>query len=147
MNVYTNFSVTKRFDNLKAAHRQWRHSGHCSKVHGENWAFEVTLSAPRLSKNNFVRDFGDFKEFRAVLEGFFDHTLLIDADDPERLYFEEMNAKGLAKVIFVPSASAEGLAQFVYSHSLSLEMPGVRVTKVVCYEDSKNSAVYESKLD
>jgi 6-pyruvoyltetrahydropterin/6-carboxytetrahydropterin synthase len=138
--------ITKTYDNLKAAHRQWRHKGHCSFVHGENWQLDITLRATELDELNFVYDFGGLRPLRAKLEELFDHTLLIDADDPERAFFEEMHDRKLADVRFLPSSGAEGIAQYVFElvdkYIRKDTNERVRCVKVVVYEDSRNSATY-----
>lgn len=140
-------TITKSYDNLKAAHRQWRHHGRCAFVHGENWRVDVTFRAKELDHQNFVYDFGALRPFRAQLEYYFDHTLFIDQDDPHRAFFEEMHEKKLADVRFIPSAGAEGLAQFIFEMAdkfIREETAGrVFCTKIVVYEDSRNSATYE----
>jgi 6-pyruvoyltetrahydropterin/6-carboxytetrahydropterin synthase len=139
-------TITKRFENNKAAHRQWRHKGHCSMVHGENWTFDVTFSCLKTDDCGFVIDFGKMKYIYDWFTENFDHVLLIDSDDPEKQYFVEMNTRNFARVRLVPSASAEGLAKLVFGDLDSLvghETKGrVRIEKVVCFEDSKNSAMY-----
>lgn len=138
--------ITKTYDNLKAAHRQWRHSGHCSFVHGENWRLDITLRAEELDHQNFVYDFGALRPLRQKIDECFDHTLLLDADDPERAFFENMHAKKLADVRFLPSSGAEGIAQWVFElvdEYISNDTAGrVRCVKVVVYEDMRNSATY-----
>lgn len=140
-------TITKTYDNLKAAHRQWRHCGHCAFVHGENWRVDITFRAKELDHQNFVYDFGALRPLRAQLENCFDHTLLIDADDPERAFFEEMHKRKLADVRFLPSAGAEGLAQWVFeladSYIREASSERVRCVKVVVFEDLRNSSTYE----
>jgi 6-pyruvoyl-tetrahydropterin synthase len=140
-------TITKSYDNLKAAHRQWRHCGHCAFAHGENWRIDISFRAKELDHQHFVYDFGALRPLKAQLEYYFDHTLLIDEDDPERAFFEDMHARKLADVRIVPSCGAEGLAEFVFglADKFIREETGGRVfcSKVVVYEDSKNSAAYE----
>lgn len=146
----TIYKVRKRYSNLKAAHRQWRHPGHCAFVHGENWSFEIEFSSRALDAQNFVVDFGRLRPVSLWLDHMFDHTLLIDSDDPAVEAFKALEQAKLADVRFVQSASAEGLAQLVASGVQSmldrgdLETYGraVWVSEVVCEEDSKNSAVH-----
>lgn len=142
-------TITKRYENLKAAHRQWKHPGHCSKVHGENWAFDITFQSDKTDSCGFVVDFGRLRGLRAALEDMFDHTLLIDEDDPELMRFTQLFADNLCKLRVVESCSAEGLAELVFSIACNvitldedMRSRGVSVVKVVCYEDNKNSATF-----
>lgn len=137
-------TITKTYENLKAAHRQWRHPGHCHFVHGENWTLHLTFKAERLDEQNFVVDFGGLRPLRDKLEHLFDHTLLIDQDDPQRTVFEEMHKQQLADVRFLPSASAEGLCRYVFELAdqfvRELTSNRVWVEQVVVEEDAKNTA-------
>lgn len=139
--------ISKRYDNLKGAHRQWKHPGHCSYVHGENWSVEIFLQCDRLDKCGFVVDFGKLRSVKEMLDDLFDHTLLIDEDDPMLHAFEAMDADGTCRLKVVPSASAEGLASLIAGLAqdiVSLENKDrvVWVSKVIVYEDSKNKATY-----
>ncbi len=139
-------TITKTYSNLKAAHRQWRHHGHCSKVHGENWTFRITFGCKALDYMQFVVDFGELREVYGHMMDMFDHTLLIDQDDPKVEFFKQMKAEGLANVVFVPNANAEGLAKLVYEMADTLmtkrHAGRVHVVKVECCEDEKNTATY-----
>lgn len=143
-------TITKTYKNLKAAHRQWRHAGRCAYVHGENWRIDISFTANELDEQYFVFDFGALRPLRQQIEDLFDHTLLIDSDDPQRPFFEEMHAKGLADVRFVRSAGAEGISEMVFNmaNNFILEATNQRVwcSKVTVYEDSKNCATYEPSI-
>jgi len=139
--------VSKTYTNLKAAHRQWRHPGHCKFVHGENWSFSISFAADRRDECGFVVDFGALRAFKAKLDHWFDHTLLIDYDDPSLAEFVAMDKKGLTDLRIVRSCSAEGLASFVMelandevAKTKDFVARGVRVVFVTCLEDGKNSA-------
>lgn len=142
-------TITKTYENLKAAHRQWRHKGRCAYVHGENWRLDISFTADELDEQYFVFDFGALRPLRKQLEDLFDHTLIVDIDDPQRPFFEEMHAKGLADVRFVPSAGAEGIAEYVFNmaNEFIREATNSRVhcSKVAVFEDSKNCAFYEPR--
>jgi len=137
-------TITKTYSNLKAAHRQWRHKGHCHYVHGENWTFHITFAANELDERGFIVDFGELKGLKEQMDKAFDHVLLIDHDDPELEFFEQMHIKELTDLRIVPSASAEGLCNFVFSmadqYIKDLTDRRVWVEKVVTEEDSKNIA-------
>lgn len=138
------FTCAKTFDDLPFAHRQWRHPGHCSLIHGHSWAFDVTFAAEALDAMGFVIDFGDLKELRERLRELFDHTLVIGEDDPERERFEGLAAAGLCRIVTVPSGSAEGLAAWVFELADTLVTQRtegrVRVVEVTCHEGPRNRA-------
>lgn len=137
---------TKRFGPFPFAHRQHKHKGHCSLIHGHNFYFEVTFEAATVDENNFVADFGQMEDVKKELGCHFDHTLVINFDDPEKATFEHLQKRGLCKMIVINSGSAEGLAQFAFElvdmiiRRFTNER--VRVYRVTCFEDEKNSAIY-----
>ena len=140
------YSITKRLGPYPFAHRQPKHEGHCKLIHGHNWYFEVTLTSHNLDENGFVYDFGKFKPFKAVMENLFDHTLVLCHDDPELDFFR--SREDLFDLTIVPSASCEGLAERVWN-LLSTYLNDSDLTnevifsRVRCFEDEKNTAIYE----
>ena len=148
-NLPVNFmlTVTKRFSNNKAAHRNWQHPGHCAKVHGENWTFDITFKATKLNECGFVIDFGGLKYIKDWFAEVFDHVLLIEGDDPNIKEFQNLSRLGLTRLTIVTSATAEGLAEMVFKNvdfAVKKKEGGrVWVSKVVCFEDTNNSSTYE----
>jgi len=147
-------TIRKRFGPYPAAHRQPKHDGHCAQIHGHNWYFEVTFTAETLDKCGFVLDVGKMHHIKAWFNERFDHTVLLNLDDPLLPQFEKWDAdfrmathSHLFKIVKVPDCSMEGLAQWVGAnlqavldqsdHNFSR---GVAVVSVTCYEDEKNSA-------
>jgi len=137
-------TITKRYSNLKAAHRNWRHDGHCAKVHGENWTFDITFEARELDNCGFVIDFGKLEPLRMWLNLVFDHVVIVEKDDPSLELFKSLDKNNIMRISIVPATSAEGLASFVLSEAdrivRQLTDFRVKATKVVCFEDEKNSA-------
>ncbi len=151
-------TVTKQYRDLPAAHRQHTHAGHCRWIHGHNWGFDITFACRDLDACGFVVDVGGLGTLRRWLQENFDHTLLLNLDDPQLKRIEvglETLAMSqsiwLAKVVVVPNCGMEGLSKLVYSNVNTLIQDhyidgvdrGLICVKVVCWEDSKNSATYE----
>lgn len=98
-------------------------------------------------------DFGKLKPIKVWLESFFDHTLLLNADDP--IFKTELGnlLNDFADIVEVPDCGCEGLAQYVFKNinemieqgelDMNAKERGVRCVKVTVYEDRKNSATYE----
>lgn len=145
-------TIRKIFTDLPFAHRQPNHDGHCALIHGHNWSFEFTFAAKSLDKNGFVVDFGDLKWLRAWLEEHFDHTLVLNEDDPQLDYLTtwltstDGHRPVMARIVTVPNCGAEGLARYVAEQVdetiRRMHLDRVRVQCVTVYEDSKNSATY-----
>lgn len=141
------FTVTKSYRDLPAAHRQPNHDGHCRLIHGHNWGFDLCFSCDTLDANGFVVDVGKLQSIKKLLEGMFDHTLLLNESDP---LLAELQAKlkGIAEITVVPNCGMEGLANLIYgivSNFIEAEMNdgrGLCLVFVTCFEDSKNSATY-----
>lgn len=147
---------TKVFDNYSVAVRQWKakHS-HCQLLHGYAYKVKVWFSSDTLDDMNWVVDFGGFKSapqgngLKDWMNDMFDHTLLIEADDPYRDIFEQMQQMGLCKVHFLDMMGCEAIAKLIYdkfNDRLSKTDAGrSKVIKVEVFENDKNSAIYESK--
>jgi 6-pyruvoyltetrahydropterin/6-carboxytetrahydropterin synthase len=138
------YRSTKRFSNLPCAHRTHSHPGHCRFVHGYSRSFKFYFEASELDEHNFVVDFSALKDLRAWLEHMFDHTLLINENDPERAFFEEMHRRGLCDLRLVPSVSMEGTAKLVFEYADRMVREQTQgrawVVKVEVRENDKNSA-------
>ena len=146
------YYITKRFKNYPFAHRQHTHDGHCAWVHGHNWDFEICLESAALDENGFVFDFGKFKDFKDWLSQKFDHTCLINRDDPMLPVFRIMHDAGLMKLMEIDSCSSEGIARIVAEELIEflesmrgLDKRKINVVWVKVYEDEKNTAVYKPK--
>lgn len=142
----TQLRSTKSFWNYPCSHRQWRHEGHCAFIHGYSRSFHFTFEAEKLDEIGFVVDFGAFKKFKAKLDDWFDHTLLLNADDPLLPEFRELEKKGACKITVLPNVGMEGTAQFLCAQMnefLKEETQGrAMCVKVEVRENDKNSAIF-----
>ena len=141
------FSSTKTYHNLPCSHRQHGHDGHCRHVHGYNRDISFYFTCSELDENHFVVDFGKLKDLKEWLESMFDHTLLINENDPERPFFEEMHERGLCQLRLMPNVGMEASSKFVfdYADKLIREKTNNRcwVYKVETRENMNNSGIYE----
>lgn len=143
-------TCTKMFHNFPFAHRQPEHKGHCHFIHGHNWAFKFTFAAHQLDVNQFVIDFGSLGWLKNFLNEMFDHTLVLNLDDPELEHIRDSIGKtDLALIRCVRNCGAEGLAEFLFrtvNEMLEGRTAGrVYITEVAVFEDDKNSATYSEK--
>ncbi len=92
---------TKLFENYSVALRQWRAShSHCELLHGYALKFKVwfasnePLEENQLDDMNWIVDYGGFKDapkgngLKSWMNYMWDHTLLIEKDDPYLDFFE-----------------------------------------------------------
>lgn len=154
------YTITKKYKDFPAAHRQHRHDGHCAHVHGHNWSFEFTFASDHLDENGFVMDFGKMRFIKDWLTEMFDHTLLINENDPEARFFLDHHIGGgkrLWDVRIIPNGSAEDLAQYVWMNISDItqdvwneegyEGPCPELISVTVYEDDKNCATFIKPSD
>ena len=85
------FSCSKSYEDFPCSHRQWRHKGHCRYVHGYSRSFTFWFKAKELDINGFVVDFSSLKPLEKKLKEQFDHTFLINQDDPLLTYWEKLH--------------------------------------------------------
>lgn len=151
---------TKLFDNYSVALRQWKAShSHCELLHGYSLEFKVWFESnePDVNKQlddmNWIVDYGGFKDapvgngLKSWMNEMWDHTMLIQEDDPYKDIFEQMGQMGLAKVHFLKKMGAESCAKLVFdkfNEVLSKTDAGrCRVFRVECFENKNNSSIYE----
>jgi 6-pyruvoyltetrahydropterin/6-carboxytetrahydropterin synthase len=115
-------------------------------VHGYSRSFTLVFRCSERTENGFVMDFGALGAVKTWLDTHFDHTLLLDADDPLLGHFQALEKQGACKLVTYPDVGMEGTAQFVFDwvQDWVLHETGGRVMleSVECRENDKNSAVY-----
>lgn len=149
------FQSTKRFDNFSVALRQHKalHS-HCQLLHGYALEFKVIFRSieeveeKQLDEMNWIVDYGIFSRngLKDWLNNMFDHTLLIEKDDPQLESFKYMEELKLCKLQVMDRMGAESLAKLVFDKFNDVfsktEGGRVRVVSVECFENAKNSSIY-----
>ena len=141
------FQSTKSFYDFPCSHRRWRHDGHCKWIHGYSRSFHFWFECEAPDENLFVVDFGALDDVKDFLNEAFDHTMLIDKDDPEMKLFQQMHLSGICKLIVMPyGAGMEGTAKWVYEvvNQMVRDKTSNRawICKVEVRENKKNSAIY-----
>ena len=144
------FQSTKTYGHeigLSAAFRQWRAESHCRFIHGYALSVKFVFESEELDVRNWVVDFGSLKSLKGMLEGTFDHKLLVATDDPMLAHFKELDALGLAQVIEVPATGCEAFAQLIYACAddwldLNGYSPRCRLVSVEVREHAGNSAIF-----
>jgi len=141
------FKSTKRFIGFSCCHRQPAHDGHCKFLHGYSRSFYFVFGCEEVDpKTHFVMDFSGLKAVKAWLEDMFDHTCLINADDPELDTFRDLDARGIIQLRVLPNVSMEATAKYVAEHvgKMLAEDTNDRVYihALECRENEKNSGWY-----
>jgi len=153
------YQSTKIFDNYSVAIRQWKaaHS-HCQLLHGYALKFKVwfesiePLEEKQLDEMNWIMDYGGFKDqpvgngLKSWMNDMWDHTLLIEKDDPYLDFFESAQMEGVCKLVVMDKMGAESCAKLVYDkfNDVMSKTGGgrVKVVKVECWEADRNSSIY-----
>lgn len=141
------FTATKSYYNYPCAHRQWKHDGHCKFVHGYSRSFHFTFGSLTLTKEGFVVDYGDLKWLKHILDDLFDHTLLLNTDDPLLEDFKVLEKKGACLLRCLPyGVGMEGTAKYLCELAdtrLRQQTEGrAWVISVEARENDKNSSTY-----
>lgn len=140
------FVTRKVFADYPCAHRQWAHQGHCKFIHGYSRSFILEFGCEHLSPEGFGVDFGGFGPIKDWLKDQFDHTCLINADDPELALFERMHDQEIIKLRVLPNVSMENTAKFVFDYVSPWIHERTQgrawLISVECKENEKNSGVY-----
>lgn len=140
-------TCSKLYGDIPFAHRQPRHDGHCSFVHGHNWSFKLTFSANELDENGFIVDFGKLKAIKQWIDKNLDHACLLCHDDPLLQSLEkEQPLRSAFKLYVVQDASSEGLAMHLFGtfDGIVRELTNARahLVSLEVFEDARNSARY-----
>lgn len=143
------FTATKTFRNLPTCHRAWRAASHCRFVHGYSRSYSFHFACSELSPEGFVVDFGGLKQLKEWLEYWFDHTVLVAADDPALHTFQQLHDAELIDMRVMDAPTMEGSARFVfeYADALVREQTGGRAwcVAVEARENDKNGAWYRAQ--
>ena len=139
-------TCSKTYRDIPLSHRQPFHAGKCSRLHGHSWAITLTFEAEELDENGFVIDFGDLHFILDWIDEPLDHGILLCANDPLKEDLEILQSKKLLRVLWVESASCEGIARFLFEtfDPMVREKTNDRASLQSLHleEDSKNSATY-----
>lgn len=145
--MHTSMKCYDHNTGLSCVFRQHRAESHCRLLHGYALAFTFMFACEELDERGWVVDFGALKPLKEALVSFFDHKLLIAADDP---YLDELTAlggKGLADYIVLRRVGCEAFAELAFNLATETLLgmglfPRVRVLWCKVAEHSANAAMY-----
>lgn len=144
------YTSTKFFKEIgPCAYRNWKSDSDCYLLHGYDRSFKFVFGCKNLDKQGFVVDFGSLKEVKRTLEYWFDHTVILQADDPMVGTFRQLETLGHMHLRTFPLISCEGLAEYVgeYVDELIVKYTHGRSWIISCevIEAEKNSAIYNPR--
>ena len=142
------FSCSKTFSGYPCCHRQWRHGGHCRFVHGYSRSFTLWFRANALDEHGFVVDFSSLGALEAQLAEQFDHTFLVNADDPLLEEWQRLHDLGALDLRVMDNVGMESSARLVWSWANTLlhnrDRGRSHCWKVEARENEKNGACFEA---
>ena len=108
------FNCSKHFRDYPCSHRQWKHNGHCRYVHGYSRSFTFWFTANELDENGFVVDFSSLRPLEEKLREHFDHTFLVNFDDPFLETWERLHSQEVLDLRVMKNVGMEATAQLVW---------------------------------
>lgn len=143
------FTSTKSYYNYPCAHRQYRHDGNCAKIHGYSRSFHFVFGAKTMTKEGFVVDYGDLDELKHHLDYMYDHTLVLDEEDPFMETFRQLEAAGVCDIRTHPlGPGMEGTAHYLVEWTdewlINKTKGRAWVISVEARENDKNSSIYNN---
>lgn len=159
------WEISKTF-RFEAGHRVWKQNLSCSRgsslgsdcaenkcinLHGHSYELEVTIASNTLDNQDMVMDFHHLKSALNPLIDQFDHSFIIDSNDPMFEAFKKLNEEFNLKLTIVDFCpTAEALAKYIYDYLKDkFEKAGlskdVFVKKVVIWETKTSKAEYKGE--
>jgi 6-pyruvoyltetrahydropterin/6-carboxytetrahydropterin synthase len=139
-------TCSKRFSDYPCCHRQWRHPGHCRFVHGYSRSFTCWFQARRLDRHGFVVDFSSLRPLEQRLAAQFDHTFLVNADDPLLDQWRALHEQGALDLRVMENVGMEASAELVWhwANELIQQQEGGRACcwRVEARENDRNAACF-----
>ena len=133
------FTSTKILELGSCAFRQPKAESHCKFLHGYRLTAKFWFKANQLDENNWVVDFGSLDHLKKLLKKQFDHTTVIDKNDPYIDSFKVMDGVGIEK-----------FAEYCFKVSsdfISEQSEGrCWVDNVEVFEHENNSAIYTENM-
>ena len=141
-------TCSKLFEGYPCCHRQWRHRGHCRFVHGYSRSFLLHFAATELDPCGFVVDFSSLRPLEQQLRTQFDHTFLVNADDPLMKEWERLHELGALDLRVMPNVGMETTAELVWTwtNQLLQERDGGRTCcwSVEARENTRNTGYFHA---
>ena len=141
------YTCKKLFEGYPCCHRQWKHSGHCRFVHGYSRSFTFWFAAEELDEFGFVVDFSSLKPLQRKIEDHFDHTFLINEDDPLLSVWKKLDSEGALDLRIMKNVGMESTAEMIWAwaNELLLQRDAGRTCcwRAEASENNFNSATFE----
>ena len=115
-------------------------------MHGYSRSFQFWFAAHQLDDCGFVVDFSSLRPLLERLKAQFDHTFLVNADDPLLVEWQRLHKLGAFDLRIMDNVGMEASAELVWqwANELLLERDGGRSCcwKVEANENEKNHGYF-----
>jgi 6-pyruvoyltetrahydropterin/6-carboxytetrahydropterin synthase len=116
-------------------------------LHGYSRSFHFTFGAKERDLCGFVVDFGALHWLKDRLDSYFDHTLLLCADDPLLPEFQELEAQGAARIVILPYGvgmedTAQAIGEWADTELRTKTKGRAWVNTLEVAENEKNSGIW-----
>jgi 6-pyruvoyltetrahydropterin/6-carboxytetrahydropterin synthase len=143
-------TCSKIYRDIPLSHRQPKHTGRCSRIHGHSWSITLTFASKELDENGFVVDFGELHYLGDWIDENLDHATVVCKSDPRIEEIRALAQSGLLKITEVEHASCEGIAEHLFNIFNRLVRQKTQnrawIQKILLEEDSRNSATFKPDL-
>tara|TARA_Y100001968_G_C19275121_1_gene676313 strand:- start:424 stop:903 length:480 start_codon:yes stop_codon:yes gene_type:complete len=145
------YTCSKHFQDYPCCHRQWKHDGHCRLVHGYSRSFTFWFAAIELDDHGFVVDFSSLKPLELKLRDHFDHTFLVNPDDPFLSTWQKLSEEGALDLRIMKNVGMESTSELIWEWANSLLISRDK-GRTCCWrtesrENNSNAARYECRPD
>jgi len=117
-------------------------------VHGYSRSFTVWFAARQLDDFGFVVDFSSLRPLEQQLSDQFDHTFLVNADDPLLPQWQKLHEQDALDLRVMANVGMESTAELVWgwANTLLLDRDAGRTCcwKVEARENRRNAACFEA---
>lgn len=117
-------------------------------MHGYSRSFQLWFAATELDACGFVVDFSGLRSFEQKLRDQFDHTFLVNADDPLLSEWQQLHELGALDLRVMSNVGMESTAELVWTWANALLLPRDQ-GRTCCWavearEDRRNAASYQA---
>ena len=144
------FTSTKILELGSCAFRQPKAESHCRYLHGYRLTAKFWFKANQLDENNWVVDFGSLDHLKKIFKTRFDHTTVIDLNDPYKDDFMRLDEEGVLDLRVMNGVGIEKFAEYCFkiSNNFIKEQSEGRCwgDMVEVFEHENNSAIYTDNI-
>ncbi len=142
----------KKIFKAEVAHRLTSsYSKRCQSYHGHSYTFELELSSSTFNKDAMLLDFGELKKVMFNFMDAFDHSMILNSEDPFTPAMVAIMEQGNMRYMVVPyNPTAEKMAEHIFQVAIHEGLPisAVKVNETLTgqatwtYEDWKRQDDY-----